>query len=66
MKVAIVGYGIEGKLNYGYWKTQGADITICDENPGADVPGRHPVHQTALAPAQPSLDRRTESASSDA
>ena len=38
MKVAIVGFGIEGKLNYEYWKSQGADITICDENPDTAVP----------------------------
>lgn len=38
MKVAIVGFGLEGHQNYTYWQAQGADITICDQNPDIEVP----------------------------
>lgn len=38
MKVAIAGYGIEGKANYAYWQAQGADLTIVDEQPLSDAP----------------------------
>ncbi len=38
MKVAILGYGIEGQSAFSYWKKLGADITICDQNPTLEVP----------------------------
>lgn len=38
MKVAIVGFGVEGRSALGYWLEQGADVTVCDQNPKADVP----------------------------
>ena len=38
MKVAILGYGIEGQAAATYWAAKGADITICDGNAGLDVP----------------------------
>jgi UDP-N-acetylmuramoylalanine--D-glutamate ligase len=38
MRVAIVGFEIEGKAAYDYWSRQDADITICDQNPEKDVP----------------------------
>lgn len=38
MKVAIAGYGIEGRANYAYWQAQGADLTIVDEHPVSDAP----------------------------
>ncbi len=38
MNVAIVGYGVEGRTNYDYWKARGASITICDEHPAKEIP----------------------------
>ena len=32
MKVAILGFGIQGRSNYRYYKDLGAQITICDQN----------------------------------
>ena len=31
MKVAVVGYGIEGEQNYKYWSARGDQVTIVDE-----------------------------------
>lgn len=32
MKVAVVGYGIEGQSAVKYWANKGDDVTICDQN----------------------------------
>lgn len=32
MKVAVVGYGIEGQSAVKYWTNKGDDVTICDQN----------------------------------
>lgn len=38
MKVAILGYGEQGRSAYEYWKDLGADITICDQNESLELP----------------------------
>ncbi|HSW99853.1 MAG TPA: UDP-N-acetylmuramoyl-L-alanine--D-glutamate ligase [Patescibacteria group bacterium] len=38
MKVAIVGYGIDGKSALAYWQKRGAEITICDQSKDVDIP----------------------------
>ncbi|HSW66223.1 MAG TPA: UDP-N-acetylmuramoyl-L-alanine--D-glutamate ligase [Bacillota bacterium] len=38
MKVAIVGYGLEGRSALRYWQQQGADILVCDRNEKIEVP----------------------------
>lgn len=44
MKVAVVGYGIEGQENYRYWTARGDEVTIVDERDElSDVPLGVPV-----------------------
>lgn len=38
MKVAILGFDVEGRASYEYFKAQGCDITICDQNTAITVP----------------------------
>ncbi len=38
MKVAIAGYGLEGKANLRYWQRKGAEVTILDEHRVEDAP----------------------------
>src|SRR6266542_358317 len=38
MKVAIVGFGLEGRSALPYWLEKGADVTVCDQDPDKDVP----------------------------
>jgi UDP-N-acetylmuramoylalanine--D-glutamate ligase len=38
MKVAIVGFGIEGRSALHYWQDKGAEVTVCDRDPQADIP----------------------------
>lgn len=45
MKVAIIGYGVEGKSALPYWQKVGAEITVCDQNARVQVP---PGVQTQL------------------
>lgn len=32
MKVAVIGYGVEGQSSVKYWTEKGADVTVCDQN----------------------------------
>lgn len=38
MKVAIVGFGSQGKSSLEYWLAQGADVTVIDANDQTEVP----------------------------
>lgn len=38
MKVAIAGYGMEGKANLQYWQQQGHEVVILDEKPLSETP----------------------------
>jgi UDP-N-acetylmuramoylalanine--D-glutamate ligase len=38
MKVAIVGYGKQGRSAYDYWRALGASITICDKQDNLELP----------------------------
>lgn len=38
MKIAIAGYGLEGRQNFIYWNVPGNELTIVDEREPIDVP----------------------------
>ncbi len=38
MKVAVIGYGVEGQAAAKYWAKQGAQITVCDRNGELKLP----------------------------
>jgi UDP-N-acetylmuramoylalanine--D-glutamate ligase len=38
MKIAILGYGAQGRSAYEYWKSPGNEITICDGKESLDAP----------------------------
>lgn len=38
MKVALVGYALEGQAAYQYWSKLGAEITICDQDASKEIP----------------------------
>lgn len=38
MKVAIIGYGVEGQSALHYWQDQGAAVTVCDQNDRIELP----------------------------
>ncbi|MEX0934389.1 MAG: hypothetical protein WDZ42_01160, partial [Candidatus Saccharimonadales bacterium] len=37
-KIAILGFGVEGKSAYSYFKSLGHEITICDNNKDLELP----------------------------
>jgi len=38
MKVAIIGYGIDGRMSADYWHAKGDEVTICDQKTDLKVP----------------------------
>ncbi len=38
MRVAIIGFALEGQSALSYWQKQGADITICDQDTSKEIP----------------------------
>jgi len=38
VKIAILGYGIQGRSAFNYWKSDDNEITICDQNENIDIP----------------------------
>lgn len=38
VKIAILGYGVQGRSAYDYWKKSGAEITICDYKTDIKLP----------------------------
>lgn len=38
MKVAIVGFGTEGRSALPYWQERGAEVTVCDQDERKDLP----------------------------
>lgn len=37
-KVAVIGFGVEGKAALAYWSAAGAEVTVCDRNTSPGVP----------------------------
>ncbi len=44
MKVAILGFGVEGKSSARYWSRKGAQITVCDKDTSIIVPDEYNKH----------------------
>lgn len=38
MKIALLGYDVEGRASYEYFSASGDEITICDQNPDLQAP----------------------------
>jgi UDP-N-acetylmuramoylalanine--D-glutamate ligase len=48
MRVAIVGYGVEGQESAHYWQSLGNEVTICDQN--TDLKPDNPAYRLKLGP----------------
>ncbi|MGH7196130.1 MAG: UDP-N-acetylmuramoyl-L-alanine--D-glutamate ligase [Candidatus Saccharimonadales bacterium] len=44
MKIAIVGYGLQGRSAYDYWRSPDNQLTICDANPATQAPNDTEKH----------------------
>jgi UDP-N-acetylmuramoylalanine--D-glutamate ligase len=44
VKVAILGFDVEGRASYAYFQGQGHAVAICDQNPDLSVPEGAEVH----------------------
>jgi UDP-N-acetylmuramoylalanine--D-glutamate ligase len=38
MKISILGFGLQGKSAYDYYKSEGNEIVVCDRYPVSDIP----------------------------
>ena len=54
MKVAVLGYGKQGKAAVDYW-SKGNEITVCDQNPVTDLPAS--IHSVSGQDYLANLDR---------
>lgn len=55
MKIAILGYGEQGRSAYEYWKSTENEIAVCDKNPEINLP--HDVRQSLGNDYLDNLDR---------
>lgn len=41
MRVAVLGYGVEGEVSAAYWHKLGNEVTVCDENEQLKLPRKY-------------------------
>lgn len=42
MRVALIGFGLEGQSALHFWQNQGAEVVVCDQDPTTQVPANVP------------------------